>query len=155
MAPWGISPVSICICNSCQSEIRFKTVLGGGRRAHKEAVCLKPWAYVKKKRLSSEGSEMATFRGSFFSPLPSSQKVWFASTAVKIFMCVTWALLMCIRAGARVSHFRQQGHPSQFLLHSSSAFISAFSLRQKKVLHDPLMQDYWIKEHGSCNNLPH
>lgn len=45
----GISPVSICIYNACQSEIGFKPVLGGRRHVHKESVHLKSCACVKKE----------------------------------------------------------------------------------------------------------
>lgn len=50
MLPWGISPVSICIYNSYQSEIGLKTASGGRRHAHKEAVCQKKKAQRRRMR---------------------------------------------------------------------------------------------------------
>lgn len=70
-------------------------------------------------------------------------------------VCAHMSVFMCICAHAHMSNFRHHRHACLFFVDSSIPFISSFSLQQKRVLHDPLMQDYWIKEQGSCTNLPH
>ena len=74
----GISPVSICICNSCQSQLAFQTASG---RQETCAQSLKVCAYVKKKKKKEKkgkkrGSEAKDERWQhleevflFFSPL--------------------------------------------------------------------------------------
>ena len=121
MPPWGISPVSICFYNACQREIGFKTALGDRRHVHKEAVCLKPCACVKK-RLSGGGWEMATFEGSFF--FPSLAKFLESARSVfKVVMCVCECFSDIICAQAHVPHPRQHDHLLLSLFHSPSTFI--------------------------------
>lgn len=110
-------------------------------------VCISNRVPVSKKRLSSEGWMMAPLFF-FFSFAKFWQRVLCVCAHTCLFLCAFVHMLIC-----QISDITAMLVCSSWIL----LFLSSpsFSLQQKRVLHDPLMQDYWIKEQGSCTNLPH
>lgn len=108
-------------------------------------VCISNHMPVSKKRLSSEGWMMAPL---FFSFAKFLQRVLCVCAHTCLFLCAFVHTLIC-----QISDITAMLVCSSWIL----LFLSSpsFSLQQKRLLHDPLMQDYWIKEQGSCTNLPH
>lgn len=107
---------------------------------------------VSKKRGSAAKDERSQHLKFFFFLAKFLESVVCEHCSKSIYVCCV-CLFSCAFVHMLVCHISDN---AAFLPnHSSSPFISPFSLQQKKVLHDPLMQDYWIKEQGSCTNLPH